>query len=267
VTLGLREIQGWADAVPTWRSVGATAGVLALAFLTREVFLLFVPVLLACHLAAHGRHRLGKLAGAVLLALIPPVAWYGAVSEVRGVDLFAEVIGFIGSNSTVLPLAAFPPFLLTAGVQGPVLAAAAGYALVALARVTGREWNRFHERRRLTAGGLWSIGVLFTFLRAGPLLLDTLGNYGRVLLLAPVVLHDLAAASGSLASRLGRLHDGAAVALAAAFLGVLLYYQHALYPNHLAAVNERTAFLDASWLSQIALSTPWPYRDWAAHPR
>jgi hypothetical protein len=260
VVLCLRAIQTWSELVPTWRRTAATAGLLALALLNREMFLLFVPVLVGCHVAAHGRRQLAKIGVVVVLGLLIPCSWYVLVSCVQGVNLFTEVIGFIRLNATVLPFGAFPPFLLAGGVGGLILAAVACYATTALVRAVLGEWKRLAERRRLSAQGLWSIGVLVAFLKAGPLLLDTIGNYGRLLLLAPVVLQDFTTVSDYLTARFGKRFQGTLVVLGAGYLGLLLYYQCALYPTHLAHVNQATNFLESSWLSKIDESVPWLYR-------
>jgi hypothetical protein len=260
VTLGLRAIQRWCEAVPAWRTAAALAGLLALALLTREVFLLFVPVLLGCHVAAHGRRHLGKVGVAVLLGLLGPILWYGVVSAVRGVNLFAEVLGFIRADSTLLPFTAFPPFLLAGGVHGTILAVAVVYTIAALVRVIRGEWQQLRAHRRLSAGGLWSVGVLLIFFKASPPLLDSVGQYGRLLVLAPIVLQDFATIVTFLAARLGRAFDVGLVAAAAVFLGLLVYYQHALYPAHLAGLERESGFLESGWLSKIDGATPWLYR-------
>src|SRR5262249_38412251 len=162
-----------------------------------------------------GRRHLAKIAVAVALGLLLPCLWYVLVRCVQGVNLFAEVVGFIRLNSTFLPFGAFPPFLLAGGVQGLILAAAAAYAPTALVRAFLGEWKLLRQRRRLSANGLWSIGVLVTFLRSGPLILDTIGNYGRLLLLAPVVLQDFAAVYDYLTARFGRRFEAAVVVLGA----------------------------------------------------
>jgi hypothetical protein len=260
VTLGLRAIQRWSEVVPAWRTTAALVGLLGLALLTREVFLLFVPVLLGCHAAAHGRRHLGKVGGAVLTGLLGPILWYVVVSAVRGVNLFAEVLGFIRADSTTLPFAAFPPFLLAGGVHGAILAVTAVYVIVALARVIRGEWQQLRVRRRLSAGGLWSVGVLLIFLRASPPLLDSVGQYGRLLVLAPVVLQDFATIVTRPAARLGRAFDAGLVLVAASLLGLLVYYQHERYPAHLAEIERSTGFLEAGWVSRIDGAAPWPYR-------
>jgi hypothetical protein len=260
VVLGLMAIRKWVEAAPTWRTAAATAGVLALALLTREVFWYFVPVLLGCHAAAHGVRHWGKVGAAVLLALLGPALWFAAVGAAQGVNLLAEVGGFIEGNSTAWPFEAFGPVLLAGGVQGVVLASATGYAVVALARVAYGEWRRYRECRRLGGEGLWSLGVLLTFLRAGPLLLDTPGNYGRLLLLAPVALRDFTTVLTFLSARFGRRFDAALAAACAGFLGLVVYYHHARYPAHFDEVSRQTHFLEAGWLSRIDRSPPWIYR-------
>jgi hypothetical protein len=260
VILCLRAIRTWGELLPTWRRTAATAGLLAVALLNREVFLLFVPVLVACHITAHGRRHLAKIAVAVALGLLLPCLWYVLVSCVQGANLFTEVIGFIRLNSTVLPFGAFPPFLLAGVVQGPILAVAAVYATTALVRAVLGEWKLLRERQRLSANGLWSVGVLVAILKAGPLILDTIGNFGRLLLLAPIVLQDFTTVLDYLTVRFGWRFKVALVVLGASFLGFLLYSQYALYPTHLAHVNQATNFLESSWLSKIDETVPWLYR-------
>jgi hypothetical protein len=260
VALGLRAVRAWCDGAPTWRAAAGTGGLLALSLLTRELFLALIPVFLACHLTAHGRRHAAKAGAVVLLAALPPALLYAAVSAAQGVNLFAKVVEFIAVNSTALPFEAFPPFVLAGGVSGTVLTLAVAYAVVALARAVRGEWGRFGECRRLSAEGLWNVCVLVTFLRAGAFVLDTPGNYGRLLALAPVALRDFAALTAFLAARLGRAFDVGLVVVAASLLGLLVYYQHARYPAHLAGLERSSGFLEAGWVSKINGATPWPYR-------
>src|SRR5262249_26313526 len=183
VVLCLWTIRTWGEVVPTWRRTAATAGLLSVAFLNREVFFLFVPVFVGCSVSAYGRRHLAKVGATLLFALLLPATWDAVVSSFQGVNLLTEVIGYVRYNSTLVPFVAFLPWVLAGGVPAALLALTAVYAIAALVRLARGEWLRLRERRPLSAEGLWGMCVLLTFLRAGPKLLDTVGSYGRILLL------------------------------------------------------------------------------------
>jgi hypothetical protein len=254
-TLCVRAIRSWTHGPgPTWGRALALSRLFSAALLDREVFLLLLPILAACHFARHGRRHSARLAAVLGLGLLAPVAWYLAVSLAQGESLPAAVVGWVGDNSSGWPLAHhLRCFGGPSDGHALALLPFTVYAVFAAVRLGWKEWHSYREGRGLSAERLWSLAVLLLFLRASPLLLDTTFNYGRLLLLAPALLRDATRVYVRLDARWGRAFRAGLGGLATAALLVLLWYQATMYPDHLVERDRRTGFLAESWLGQMSL--------------